>query len=56
MRFNPPKKVTFWITVILAVIGLVATFVSIPVLSGLAFWLVVVAYAILAISLLVKGM
>jgi hypothetical protein len=56
MRFNPPKKVTFWITVILAVVGLVASFVSIPVLSGIAFWLVVAAYAILAISLLVKGM
>jgi len=56
MRFNPPTKVTFWVTVVLAALGLIGTFVTIPFVSGFAFWFVVVAYIILAVSLVVKGM
>lgn len=56
MRFSPPKKTTFWITVVLAALGFIGSFVSIPFVSGYAFWFVVVAYVVLAISLFVKGM
>jgi heme/copper-type cytochrome/quinol oxidase subunit 1 len=56
MRFNPPKKLTFWITVVLAALGLIGTFVTIPFVSAFAFWFVLVAYIVLAASLFVKGM
>jgi len=53
---NPPTKMTFWISLVLAVLGLLGTFVTIPFVSGLAFWFVVVGYAVLVAGLFVKGM
>lgn len=56
MKFNPPTKITFWVTVILAALGFIGSFVSIPFVSGYAFWFVLVAYIVLAVSLFTKGM
>ncbi len=55
MNLSTPKNVTFWVAVLLAVLGVLATFVTIPVLSGLAFWVVVVAFVILALGNLLEG-
>ncbi len=56
MRFTPPTKLVFWITVVLAALGLIGSFVAIPLVSGFAFWLVLIAYVVLVVSLFVKGM
>ena len=56
MNLNEPKQVTFWIAVALAVVGLIANLVTIPVLSGFSFWLVVLGFVVLAAGNLVKGM
>lgn len=56
MRLNPPKAITFWITLALAVLGVIGTFVPIPFVSALAIWFIAVAYALLALSLIVKGL
>jgi hypothetical protein len=56
MRFTPPKKATFWVTIVLAALGLLGSLVSIPFISGAAFWLVFIAYALLVASLFVKGL
>jgi heme/copper-type cytochrome/quinol oxidase subunit 1 len=56
MKMNPPKKITFYIAVVLAVLGLLGKLATVPVLSPLAFWLVLVAFIVLAVSLFVKGM
>ncbi|MBN2386721.1 MAG: hypothetical protein JXB85_06835 [Anaerolineales bacterium] len=56
MKLTPPTKLVFWITVALAVIGLVAFFVTIPFLSAIAFWLVLAAYVLLVLALLLKGL
>ena len=37
MKLTPPKKFIFWISVVLAVLGLIDSFVSIPFVSGAAF-------------------
>lgn len=55
MRLSAPKQVTFWIAVILAVLGILASLVVIPVLSGMAFWLVVIGFVILAVGNLIDG-
>jgi hypothetical protein len=55
MRLNPPKKIVFYISVVLAVVGLIASLVTIPFLSGFAFWLVLVAYILLALGNVLKG-
>lgn len=56
MTLNQPKVVTCWIAVILGVLGILANFVTIPILSGIAFWLVVVGLALLAVATLIKGL
>ncbi len=55
MKLSAPKQITFWIAVILAVLGVLATLVTIPVLSGLAFWLVVIGFIILAVGNMIEG-
>jgi threonine/homoserine/homoserine lactone efflux protein len=56
MQISAPKQITFWIAVVIAVIGVIAGLASIPVLSGFAFWLVVIAFVVLALGNLVDGM
>ncbi len=55
MNISAPKQITFWIAVIVAVIGLISYLVTIPVLSGLAFWLVLLGFIILAAGNLFEG-
>ncbi len=56
MNLSAPKQITFWIAVVVAVVGVIASLVTIPVLSGFAFWLVVIAFLILAAGNLIEGM
>ena len=56
MKLSEPKVVTFWIAVVLAVLGVIASLVTVPVLSGFAFWLVVLGFVVLAAGNLVKGL
>lgn len=55
MRLSAPKKTTWWVAVVVGVVGLVANFVTIPVLSGIAFWLVALGFVILALATYLKG-
>ncbi len=56
LHLSAPKQTTFWIAVVLAVLGVLASVVTIPVLSGLSFWLVVLGFVILALGNLVENM
>jgi heme/copper-type cytochrome/quinol oxidase subunit 1 len=56
MRFSAPKQITWWIAVVVGVLGILATLVAIPVLSGFAFWLVVIGFALLAVATVVEGL
>lgn len=56
MNLTEPKVVTFWIAVILAVLGVLAFLGSIPGLSGNAFWLVVAGFLLLALANLLKDL
>ena len=55
-KLSAPKKATFWIAVIIAIVGVISALVVIPVLSPLAFWIVVIAFVLLALGNLVKGL
>lgn len=55
MKLTPPKAMTFYVAIALGILGLLGTFVSIPVVSGLAFWFVFAGFALLALGLTVKG-
>jgi hypothetical protein len=56
MKLTPPKKITFWISVVLGLLGLIAKLGIVAALASYAFWLVFVGFALLAASLLVKGL
>jgi hypothetical protein len=55
MKITPPTKGTLWISAILAVLGIIASFITIPFLSGFAFWLVVAGYVLLFLGIVLKG-
>jgi hypothetical protein len=63
MRLNPPKKITFWISVIVAALGVIGALLhyfipsltSMTWLAPLAFILIFVAYLLLFLGLLIKG-
>lgn len=55
-RLNAPAQITFLISLVLAVLGVLAIFVAIPFVSGYAFWFVTVGYIVLALGCIMKGM
>ncbi len=56
MNLSAPTQPVFLVAVILAILAVVSTFVVIPFISANAFWTVVVAFAILTVGNLLKGM
>lgn len=56
MKLSPPKVITWWIAVIVGAIGILASLVTIPVLSGFAFWLVVIGFVLLALATAIEGL
>lgn len=57
MKLRAPKVITFWIAVVLAVLGLLGFLVpTIPVISGLAFWLVAAGFVLLMLGNLLDGL
>ena len=56
MALNAPAFVTFLVSLILAVLGVLAIFVTLPVVSGYAFWFVTAGYVVLALGCIMKGM
>jgi hypothetical protein len=55
MKLTPPTKNVFWIATVVAALGLVAKFVSIPFVSANAFWFVFVGFVLLWLGNTVKG-
>jgi hypothetical protein len=54
MTLKAPKQITFWIAVIIAVVGIVLALV-LP-LSGHAGWVELIAFVVLALGVLIKGL
>ena len=62
MKLNPPKKITFWAAVVLAVISLVIYilhmffFNSVAYLGGSGYFLLLAAFGLLFLGLIIKGL
>ena len=56
MKLNAPKQVTWIVAVVAGALGFIGTYVSIPVVSGIAFWLVFGAFVLLALATYLKGL
>lgn len=56
LKLRAPKVVTFWIAVILAALGVLASQGIISGLAGYALWLVVAGFVLLALGNLLKDL
>jgi len=56
MKLSEPKVITFSIAILLGVLAMLSAVITIPLISGIAFWLLLVAFIILALGNLIKGL
>jgi hypothetical protein len=56
MKLTPPKQVTFYIAVIIFIIGIVAALIPALGIVGYAVWVVSIAFLLLAIANTTKGL
>ncbi len=56
MKLSAPKVVTWWIAILLGILGILGEALTIPVLSPLAFWLVLIGLLLLALGCVLKGL
>ena len=56
MKLTPPKMITFWVAVVLGLLGLLAELGTLTVLPISAFWLAFIGLLVLVLGLLVKGL
>ena len=54
MNLSPPTTAVFSISLILA-LAIIGTFVAIPLISANAFWVAIIAYVILAVGNVFRG-
>ncbi len=56
MNLSAPTQPIFLIAVIIAALAIISTFVAIPVISMNAFWVAIVAFIVLMVGNLAKGL
>lgn len=56
MNLSAPTMPVFLISLILAILAVLGTFVVIPVVSANAFWVAVIAYVVLLVGNMAKGL
>jgi hypothetical protein len=56
MNLTPPKQITFIIAVVLAVLGLLATLVPLGFLTGMAIWIILLGFLLLALGVLLPDL
>lgn len=56
MKLSAPKNITWWVAMILGVLGLLGNFVALPVIGGFSFWLLFLGFAVLALATAVEGL
>ena len=55
MKLNAPTQLVWIISVIVGVLGILGTFITIPIVSVYAFWFVAVGFVVLALATFLKG-
>ena len=56
MKLSAPKQATFWIAVVVSVIGLIGVLVPTLGLGAVAVWLVVIGFVLLALGNLLPNL
>jgi len=56
MKLNAPKNVTWWVAVVVGVLGILGKLFTIPFVSDNAFWFAAVGFVLLALATFLKGL
>ena len=56
MKLSAPKRVTWWIAVIIGGLGILSRFMSIPIVSGHEFTFVAIGFILLVFATLLSGL
>ena len=56
MKFSAPRMVTWWVAVVIGVLGILDHFMKLPLIGGFSAYLVVLAFLILAVATVVDGL
>ena len=56
MRLNAPKKIVWTIALIVGLVGIIAQLITIPLLSSISFWIMGIAWLLLILSTVLKGL
>ena len=56
MNLSAPKVTTWWLALVLGMLGLLGYFVVIPMVTANAFWLVAIAFVLLVLATLLEGL
>ena len=56
MNLSAPTMPIFLISLILAILAVLGAFMPIPLISGNAFWVAVIAYVVLLVGNVAKGL
>jgi hypothetical protein len=56
MQLSAPQKITWWIALIVGVVGIIAHLVSLPIIGAFGFWLLAAAFVLLILATLLKGL
>ena len=55
MTLNAPSQMVFIIAVVIAIIAILGVLIAIPFVTAYAFWILVLAFIVLAGGVLMKG-
>lgn len=55
MRLNAPKKLVWWLSLILVVVSIIGYFVSIPFVTTYKFWILAVGWLLIFLGTSLKG-
>lgn len=56
MKLTPPKQVTWWVAVVVGVLGFLGSLFTIPGISGISFWLVFIGFAVLVLATAIEDL
>jgi len=56
MKLHAPKKITFWISLVLVVLGILGRFLNLGLISDWSWLLIVAGYILLLLGVLLKGL
>jgi hypothetical protein len=56
MKLSEPKVITFIIAIVLAALAMLGALINIPFVTAYAFWVLLVAFVLLALANLINGL